>query len=80
LNIAEGSTSQSDPEQARFLGIAIRSLIETMACQRIIEQRDYLQDPALLREVYQFSQELYAKLQAFRRNLLPNTGNQTLGD
>lgn len=26
LNIAEGSTGQSDPEQAKFLGYAIRSL------------------------------------------------------
>ena len=32
LNIAEGSTSLSDIEQARFLEIAIRSLIETVAC------------------------------------------------
>jgi four helix bundle protein len=29
LNIAEGLTSQTDAEQARFLGLAIRSLIET---------------------------------------------------
>ena len=29
LNIAEGSTSQSDAEQSRFLGMALRSLIET---------------------------------------------------
>ncbi len=36
LNIAEGSTGQSDAEQARFLGMAIRSLIETVACQHII--------------------------------------------
>ena len=33
LNIAEGSTGQSDAEQARFLGMAIRSLIEIVACQ-----------------------------------------------
>ena len=33
LNIAEGSTGQSDPEQNRFLGLALRSLIETVACQ-----------------------------------------------
>ncbi|NVM57860.1 MAG: four helix bundle protein [Desulfobacterales bacterium] len=48
LNIAEGSTSQSDPERARFLGFAIRSLIETVACNRIIKQRGYLKDPAPL--------------------------------
>ena len=33
LNIAEGSTSQSNAEQARFLGLAIRSVVETVACQ-----------------------------------------------
>jgi four helix bundle protein len=37
LNIAEGSTSQSDPEQARFLGMALRSFVETVACQDIVE-------------------------------------------
>lgn len=45
LTIAEGSTSQSDAEQARFLGLAIRSLIETVACQHIINRRGYLQSP-----------------------------------
>jgi four helix bundle protein len=44
LNIAEGSTGQSDTEQARFLGFAIRSLIETVACQHIIRRRNYIQD------------------------------------
>jgi four helix bundle protein len=34
LNIAEGSTGQSDAEQNRFLGLALRSLIETVACLR----------------------------------------------
>lgn len=34
LNIAEGSTGQTDAEQKRFLGLALRSLIETVACQR----------------------------------------------
>ncbi len=39
MNIAEGSTGQSDLEQNRFLGLALRSLIETVACQRIIVRR-----------------------------------------
>ena len=39
LNIAEGSTSQSDAEQSRFLGMALPSFIETVACQDIIERR-----------------------------------------
>jgi four helix bundle protein len=32
LNIAEGSTGQSIPEFKRFLGIALRSAIEVVAC------------------------------------------------
>jgi len=42
LNIAEGSQGQSDAEQARFLGMSIRSLVETVACQEIIRRRGYL--------------------------------------
>jgi four helix bundle protein len=48
LNIAEGSTGQTDAEQARFLGMAIRSLIETVACQHVIRRRKYLADETLL--------------------------------
>jgi four helix bundle protein len=69
LNIAEGSTSQSDAEQARFLGYALRSLIETVACLHLIHRRDYLDDPDMLREAYRFSEKLFAKLQAFRASL-----------
>lgn len=32
LNIAEGSTGQTDSEQVRFLGYALRSLMESTAC------------------------------------------------
>lgn len=32
LNIAEGSTGQSNPEFKRFLGIAVRSAIEVVCC------------------------------------------------
>ena len=66
LNIAEGSTGQTDAEQARFLGIAIRSLIETIACQHIIRRRKYLADETLLDNLYEQSQLLARKLQAFR--------------
>ena len=44
LNVAEGSTGQSDAEQARFLGMAIRSLIETIACIHIVRRRNYFED------------------------------------
>jgi four helix bundle protein len=69
LNIAEGSTGQSDAEQARFLGMALRSLIETVACQHIIIRRGHVQDENLLMKVYEDSQLLAKKLQAFRKSL-----------
>ncbi len=72
LNIAEGSTTQSDAEQGRFLGLAIRSLVETVACQHLIERRKYLQSPEPLRNAYRFSEKLFAKLQTFRSSLIHN--------
>ena len=69
LNIAEGSTGQSDAEQTRFLGMAIRSLIETVACQHLINRHGYLEDTKPLREAYRASDKLAAKLQAMRRVL-----------
>lgn len=69
LNIAEGLSSQSDAEQSRFLGYALRSLVETVACLHLIHRRDYLGDAQPLREAYRFSEKLFAKLQAFRTAL-----------
>ena len=70
LNIAEGSTGQSDQEQARFLGYALRSLIETVACLHLIRRRGYLPDTAL-REAYAAAERLARQLQAFRASLGP---------
>jgi four helix bundle protein len=72
LNIAEGSTGQTDAEQARFLGLAIRSLIETVACQHLIVRRRYLADPEPLRELYRKSEALVAKLHAMRKAIAPD--------
>ena len=72
LNIAEGSTGQSDAEQARFLGMAIRSLVETVACQHIIRRCKYISDATLLDEVYTKSNELAKRLQSFRKSLIGN--------
>lgn len=70
LNIAEGSTGQSDAEQARFLSMALRSTVETVACQHLIYRRKYLGDLSPLREAYRVSNTLAAKIQAMRRALL----------
>jgi len=68
LNIAEGSTSQSDAEQSRFLGMALRSLIETVACQDIIKRRNYL-TAIDMDQAHELGAELFAKIQAMRRAL-----------
>jgi four helix bundle protein len=73
LNIAEGSTGQSDAEQARFLGLAIRSLVETVACQHLIHRRGYITNSEALREAYRASEHLFKKLQAFRNVLQHRT-------
>jgi len=72
LNIAEGSTGQTDAEQARFLGLAIRSLLETVACQHLISRRDYLPDPEPLRQLYRKSETLVAKLHTMRKTIAPD--------
>lgn len=69
LNIAEGSTGQSNAEQSRFLGIAIRSLLETVACLRIIKRRKYLTDASILDEADKQAQALAKRLHAFRKAL-----------
>jgi four helix bundle protein len=79
LNIAEGSQGQSDAEQARFLGMAVRSLVETVACQKIIQRRGFIHDEILLNQAYENSQELARKLQAFRKTL-SNTKYQIRDD
>jgi four helix bundle protein len=75
LNIAEGSTGQSDAEQHRFLGLSLRSLIETVACLRIIRQRQYLNDNQLLEEADSQAQILAKKIHAFRKALNPKSKN-----
>ena len=74
ITAPEGSTGQTDKEQARFLGMALRSLIETVACQHLISRRGYLADPAQLRQAYRDSEMLARKLQAMRRAIAPARG------
>jgi four helix bundle protein len=44
LNIAEGSTGQSDPEMKKFIGYAIRSLAEVVTCLHKAKRRKYLSE------------------------------------
>jgi len=72
LNIAEGSTAQSDPEQNRFLGMAVRSVLETVACQHIIRRRKFIANITILDKAEEDARILAAKLHAFRNSLKSN--------
>ena len=54
LNIAEGGTGQTIPEFKRFLGIALRSAIEVVACLYLAQKRKYITD-----EVYKKQYDAY---------------------
>lgn len=69
LNIAEGSTGQSDAEQNRFLGLALRSYLETIACLDLIELRGYVSTENLV-ALRDQGHQLFIKLSAFRKSLL----------
>ena len=68
LNIAEGSTGQTDLEQNRFLGLALRSYLETVACMDLIVRRKYLK-VGTLDSARQLGHQVFVKLQALRRAL-----------
>ena len=65
LNIAEGSTDSTNPEQIRYIKISLRSLIEVIACLRLIERRKYSKDEVLMMTADSVSNKLFAKLNAF---------------
>ena len=68
LNIAEGSTGQSDAEQNRFLGLALRSYLETIACCDLIECRATIPKESLI-PLREQGHQLFIKLSAFRKAL-----------
>lgn len=42
LNISEGSIGQSNPEQNKFIGYSIRSLVEVVTCLHKTNRRHYI--------------------------------------
>lgn len=72
LNIAEGSTGQTNTEQTRFLGLAVRSVIETVACQRLIQRRFLTVESHLLERADTEAQTLARQIHAMRRSLDPD--------
>ena len=76
LNIAEGSTGQTNMEQNRFLGMALRSYLETVACTDLIERRGYLKSDQIT-STRELGHRLFVKLQALRRALKERQSNGT---
>jgi four helix bundle protein len=68
LNIAEGSADSSDAEFARFLGIAIRSLYESVAGFDLAAMYGYIDDN-LNRSIEDKALDLVKQLASFRNKL-----------
>lgn len=68
LNIAEGSTGQSNDEFKRFLGYAIRSGVEVVGCLFLAYRRKYLEEK-IFKELYSFVDRLIIKIQSLRNSL-----------
>lgn len=68
LNIAEGSTGQSNPEFNKFIGYAIRSGIEVVACLYIGRKRGLLNEQNFKR-LYEEAESITKMLQALRKTL-----------
>ena len=68
LNISEGSIGQSNPEQNRFMGYAIRSLAEVVTCLHKTKRRNYITEDVFVKH-YNESYHLMNMMIAFRKNL-----------
>ena len=68
LNISEGSIVQSNPEQRKFMGYAIRSLAETVTCLHKAKRRNYINEEEFNKH-YEFSFHLMNMMIAFRNKL-----------
>lgn len=68
LNIAEGSTGQSNPEFVRFLRYALRSAIEVVCCIYIAKRRKIILDEDF-NQIYQYANRLVKRIQALQKSL-----------
>jgi four helix bundle protein len=68
LNIAEGSTGQSNAEFSRFIGYALRSNIEVVSCIYLAQKRNMI-DPDNFQRIYQQCEEILVMLNSLRNTL-----------
>lgn len=70
LNIAEGSIGQTNPEQSRFIGYALRSLAEVVTCLHKAKRRKYINDEEFTK-LYNDSYNLMNMIIGFKKTLKP---------
>ncbi len=68
LNIAEGSTGQSNAEFNKFVGYALRSDIEVVGCLYLAQKRNLISDENFSK-LYQRCEEILAMLNGLRNSL-----------
>ena len=68
LNIAEGSTGQSNPEFARFLGIALRSNVEVVGCIYLAQRRGYITQHKF-DKIYKMCEEILVMINSLRNSI-----------
>ena len=68
LNIAEGSTGQSNPEFKRFLSITLRSDIEVVGCIFIAQRRNIINTEDF-DKIYKMCEEILVMINALRNSL-----------
>jgi len=67
LNIAEGSTGQTNAEFKRFLGIALRSDIEVIGCIYLAKRRNII-DEDDFNKIYSLCEEILVMINALRNS------------
>jgi len=68
LNIAEGRAADSDAEFRRYLGIALKSLVEVVACLKMCRYLGLLSEEQV-NELCESCDQIEAKLRNLRRRL-----------
>lgn len=68
LNIAEGSTGQSNKEFIKFLRYSLRSNIEVVSCIFIAKEREIISEENF-NKIYEMSEEILAMITALIKKL-----------
>jgi four helix bundle protein len=68
LNIAEGSTGQTNPEFSRFLSIALRSNIEVVGCIFLAQRRGNITQDKF-DKIYKMCEEILVMINSLRNSL-----------